>query len=164
MSNRDESTQFPQPYFTDEVIHLVNDINVTFQKLFHEFYAPYGLTFVQIPVLMALRRHGVMTVSQLGKELEIGSSNITPLCKRLENAGLVTRTRSTEDQRVVHVEITPHALDLINKIEHSISEVTSMSERNEEDNEIIIEGLQKLYARLVELNNNAEEINQNNRK
>jgi DNA-binding MarR family transcriptional regulator len=159
MENAMDSTHFPQPYFKDEIIHLINDINVMFQKLYHAFYSPYGLTLVQIPVLMTLRRYGVMTVSQLGKQLEIGSSNITPLCKRLENSGLVTRTRSLKDQRVVHVEITPHALEIIEKIEAEIRESSPSFENDAEDCEIITKGLQTLYDRLKKLNENTQKHN-----
>ena len=100
-----------------------------------------------------------MTVSQLGKQLEIGSSNITPLCKRLENSGLVTRTRSLKDQRVVHVEITPLALEIIEKIEAEIRESSPSFENDAEDCEIITKGLQTLYDRLKKLNENTQKHN-----
>lgn len=144
----DKGTCFPQPYFEEEVIYLLNDINIMFQKLFHEFYSPYGLTMVQIPVLMTLKRNGKMMVSELGRQLEIGSSNITPLCKRMENAGLVTRTRSQEDQRVVHVEITPHAIEIIEKIEREILDSAPQMKKSDEADRIILDGLSALYERL----------------
>ena len=73
MENAMDSTHFPQPYFKDEIIHLINDINVMFQKLYHAFYSPYGLTLVQIPVLMtaALRSHDGFSAGQtVGNRLQ----------------------------------------------------------------------------------------------
>lgn len=151
MANTD-NTVFPQPYFNDEIIHRVNDINVMIQKLFHAFYTPYGLTFVQVPVLMALRRHGRMRVSELGKTLEIGSSNITPLCKRLEKAHLVTRNRSDEDQRVVYVEITDYAKEILNKIEQEINaKAPAIATISPDDTATILNGLDTLYRYLSSL-------------
>ena len=144
-----ELTRNIQPYFDNEVLHRINDINVMLQKLFHAFYTPYGLTYVQVPVLMALRRQGKMRVSELGKTLEIGSSNITPLCKRLERAGLVTRTRSDEDQRVVYVEITDTSLRILEQIEKEIANrMPKIDNVSKEDNQIIIQGLDTLYNNL----------------
>ncbi|HHX36402.1 MAG TPA: MarR family transcriptional regulator [Clostridiaceae bacterium] len=145
---------FPQPYFNDNIIHYLNDINVLIKKLFHSFYTPYGLTFVQVPVLMALRRNGKMRVSDLGESLEIGSSNITPLCKRLEKSNLVTRTRSDEDQRVVFVEITDYALDILDKIEEDFNARMPDSVRLNNNESVAIEnGLEQLHLYLVNLYN-----------
>ncbi len=136
-------------YFNDEIIQRVNDINVLVQKLFHTFYSPHGLSHVQAPVLMALRRYGKMSVSELGRSLEIGASNMTPLCKRLERANMVTRTRSEQDQRVVYVEITDHALEILEQIEAEINErAPQISELAEKDGDRIMEGLDLLIGYL----------------
>ena len=149
-----DNAMFPQPYFNDDIIHRINDVNVMLQKLFHAFYTPYGLTFVQVPVLMALRRHGKMRVSELGQALEIGSSNITPLCKWLEKANLVTRTRSNEDQRVVYVDITPYAEDILSKIEQEINaKAPEANEMTVADTDAILNGLNILYRNLCDLGN-----------
>lgn len=141
-----------QPKINNDVLHRINDINIMIHKLFHAFYSPHGLTYVQVPVLMALRRHGKMRVSDLGRSLEIGSSNITPLCKRLERANLVTRSRSNQDQRVVYVEITEHALEMLDKIEKQIGQyLPEISQARPEDHEVIMNGLNTLYALLENL-------------
>jgi DNA-binding MarR family transcriptional regulator len=101
---------------------------------------------------MALRRNGKMRVSDLGDSLEIGSSNITPLCKRLEKSNLVTRTRSDDDQRVVFIEITDHALNILDKIEEDFNTRMSESSRLDLDQSSKIEsGLENLYTYLVDL-------------
>ncbi|MDD4368928.1 MAG: MarR family winged helix-turn-helix transcriptional regulator [Oscillospiraceae bacterium] len=133
-------------YFEDLLVQTLGEINVMFEKVVHTFYAPYGLTFVQIPVLMTLFKNGPMTVSQLGRTLEIGSSNITPLCKRLEKAGLVTRNRDTVDQRVVYINITDHARNILHKISMEIRNSIKVQLLNQEQQDSVIKGMELLKA------------------
>lgn len=137
------SNQEPEEYFEDNSIHLLSEINLIFEKITHYYYAPFGLTHVQIPILMTLLKQGSMTVSQLGRTLEIGSSNITPLCKRLESMQLVTRKRDQYDQRVVFVTITDHAKELLMEINRSIRSKTEadVSPLSAEDQEHVDRGL-----------------------
>ncbi|HSV80660.1 MAG TPA: MarR family transcriptional regulator, partial [Ramlibacter sp.] len=47
-----------------------------------------------------------LAVSELGERLTLDSGTLTPLLKRLEAAGLITRLRATEDERRVLVSLT----------------------------------------------------------
>jgi MarR family transcriptional regulator, organic hydroperoxide resistance regulator len=58
-------------------------------------------------VLLILWETGTSTVRQLGDRLELDSGTLSPLVKRLQSLGLVTRTRSTLDERVVEISLTP---------------------------------------------------------
>ena len=73
-------------------------------------YTPYlkalGLTYTQYIVLMVLWEHGSVNVGQLGATLYLDAGTLTPLLKRLEKAGYVTRERSKEDERITIVTIT----------------------------------------------------------
>lgn len=71
-----------------------------------------GLTYPQYLVLCALGEGGSMTVGAIANQLDLESSTVTPLIKRLETAGLVERRRGTEDERKVEVTMTSagHAL------------------------------------------------------
>ena len=66
-----------------------------------------GLTYLQYVVLALLYEHDDQTVSSLGEKLFLDSSALTPLLKRLEAMGHVTRERDAQDERVVRVNITP---------------------------------------------------------
>ena len=74
-------------------------------------YAPYlkplGLTYTQYVVLMALWEHESLNVGQLGEILHLDAGTLTPLLKRLEKAGYVTRERSKKDERITIISITP---------------------------------------------------------
>ncbi|MBC3762503.1 MarR family winged helix-turn-helix transcriptional regulator [Quadrisphaera oryzae] len=69
--------------------------------------APHGLTYPQYLVITLLRISGTTTVGGVGEELGLESSTLSPLLTRLAERGLVTRTRSTDDERRVEVSLTP---------------------------------------------------------
>jgi MarR family transcriptional regulator, organic hydroperoxide resistance regulator len=68
---------------------------------------PLGLTYPQYLVMMVLWEEDGATVGRLGERLHLDSGTLTPLLKRLEAAGLVRRTRSTTDERVVEIWLSP---------------------------------------------------------
>ena len=70
------------------------------------YLSPLGLTYTQYVVLMVLWEHESMNVGQLGSILYLDAGTLTPLLKRLEKAGYVTRERSKEDERVTLISIT----------------------------------------------------------
>jgi DNA-binding MarR family transcriptional regulator len=74
----------------------------------------FGLTYPQYLVLLVLweRDGDPTTVKQLGAALWLDSGTLSPLLKRLEAAGLVSRTRSARDERVVEVGLTPAGREL----------------------------------------------------
>ena len=79
------------------------------------YLKPLGLTYTQYVVLMALWEHESLNVGQLGSILHLDAGTLTPLLKRLEKAGYVTRERSKEDERVTVISITPEGNKLKEK-------------------------------------------------
>lgn len=73
---------------------------------------PLGLTYTQYLVMMVLWSEERVSVKELGKRLRLESSTLTPLLKKLESAGYVTRTRSKKDERVTLVSLTEEGRDL----------------------------------------------------
>ncbi len=67
-----------------------------------------GITYPQFLVLQAINEAGEegRSIGGLAERLALEPSTITPLAKRLEAAGLVTRTRHPEDERQVRVRLT----------------------------------------------------------
>lgn len=78
---------------------------------------PLGLTYPQYLVMLVLWEHGEASVGELGQRLHLDSGTLTPLLKRLEAAGLVSRRRSPEDERVVIAALTPAGKRLRGKAE-----------------------------------------------
>ena len=78
--------------------------------MFNRFYRPLldelRLTYPQYLVLVVLWREGGQSVSQLAARLKLETSTLTPMLKRLEKTGYVSRTRGTRDERVVTIDLT----------------------------------------------------------
>ena len=74
-------------------------------------YRPYleglDLTYTQYITMMVLWENKELRVKEVGERLFLDSSTLTPLLKRLEEKGYVTRRRSAEDERDLIVTITP---------------------------------------------------------
>ena len=65
-----------------------------------------GLTYPQYLAMLVLWERDGLMVSELGERLYLDSGTLTPLLKRLEASGLITRIRAVEDERRVHITLT----------------------------------------------------------
>lgn len=86
--------------------------------LYRPILGELGLTYPQYLVLLVLweRPDRPRTVKQLGTALRLDSGTLSPLLKRLERAGLVTRRRAVRDERLVEVELTGAGRDLRQRV------------------------------------------------
>ena len=75
-------------------------------RAYRPLLEPLGLTYPQYLVMLALWEQAPRTVKALGQALELDSGTLTPLLKRLEVAGFVTRTRDAQDERRVQIALT----------------------------------------------------------
>ena len=75
-------------------------------KLYKPLLDELGLTYPQYLVMLVLWEQDGPMVSELGQRLSLDSGTLTPLLKRLEAAGLVSRMRDVADERRVHIHLT----------------------------------------------------------
>ncbi len=109
----------------------VYSVHHAFNQVYKSLLDPLGLTYPQYLVLVALWSGGGQTVGQIGQRLGLESNTLTPLVKRLEKNGLVTRSRDPEDERRVLVALTPEGEALRGQVAHvpnCIAEATGLSE------------------------------------
>ena len=106
----------------DQLLRLDNQICFAVYSAAHAFNRVYkplldrlGLTYPQYLVMLALWERDGVPVKDIGERLFLDSGTLTPLLKRLETAGLVKRTRSTEDERQVLIALTPQGQALKEK-------------------------------------------------
>lgn len=82
-------------------------------------YTPYldelNLTYTQYIAMMVMWEEKEMNVKELGKKLYLDSGTLTPLLKKLEQKGFVSRKRSEKDERVLQVAITEEGENLKEK-------------------------------------------------
>ena len=75
-------------------------------KLYRPFLDALNLTYTQYIAMMVLWEHKKLNVKELGEKLFLDSGTLTPVLKSLEAKGLLIRSRSEEDERVLNVELT----------------------------------------------------------
>src|SRR4051812_8942122 len=75
-------------------------------KVYKPLLDGMGLTYPQYLAMLALWEKDGLMVSELGERLFLDSGTLTPLLKRLEAAGLISRIRAVEDERRVHITLT----------------------------------------------------------
>lgn len=78
-----------------------------FNRSYKPLLDPYGLTYPQYLVLLALWEEDARTVKALGTTLGLDSGTLSPLLKRLEASGYLRRARDRADERQVIVTLTP---------------------------------------------------------
>jgi DNA-binding MarR family transcriptional regulator len=75
-------------------------------KLYKPMLEDMGLTYPQYLAMLVLWEQDGLTVSELGERLYLDSGTLTPLLKRMESAGLLSRLRAVQDERRVHITLT----------------------------------------------------------
>lgn len=98
-------------------------------RLFAQFYEKelksFGLTYSQYLVLLSLWEENPQTLHSIGQKLDLSSNTLTPLLKRLEQSGWVTRQKSDQDKRQLIVSLTQKAKEQKQPIYDAISKCVS---------------------------------------
>ncbi|WP_323706724.1 MarR family transcriptional regulator [Mammaliicoccus sciuri] len=98
-------------------------------RLFAQFYEKelksFGLTYSQYLVLLSLWEENPQTLHSIGHKLDLLSNTLTPLLKRLEQSGWVTRQKSDQDKRQLIVSLTQKGKDQKHPIYDAISKCVS---------------------------------------
>lgn len=88
------------------ICFAVYSTNHAFSRVYKPLLEQLGVTYPQYLVLATLWAKGDQKVGSLGEMLFLEYSTLTPLLKRLEGLGLITRTRDPDDERQVHIGLT----------------------------------------------------------
>lgn len=88
--------------------------NVT--GLYTPWLKPVGLTYTQYIVFLVLWEKDGIPVSEIGDKLMLDNGTLSPLLKKLEQAGYLVRRRSSEDERVVTITLTEKGKALQEKV------------------------------------------------
>ena len=97
----------------DQALQLDNQLcfalysaSLAMTKLYKPLLDELGLTYPQYLVMLVLWEGDGLMVSELGQRLSLDSGTLTPLLKRLEAAGFISRLRDVQDERRVHIHLT----------------------------------------------------------
>ncbi|MBB2752481.1 UNVERIFIED_ORG: DNA-binding MarR family transcriptional regulator [Rhizobium aethiopicum] len=91
----------------------VYSANLAFGRAYKPVLDALGLTYTQYIAMVALSEEDEQTVSMLGEKLFLESNTLTPILKKLESVGFITRHRDPADERQVRVSLTPAGRDLL---------------------------------------------------
>jgi DNA-binding MarR family transcriptional regulator len=99
--------------FPQDVLKLDQQLCFAVYSAAHSFNRAYkpllealGLTYPQYLVMMVLWERNGQTVKEIGARLDLDSGTLSPLLKRLEKMGMITRTRDENDERQVVISLT----------------------------------------------------------
>jgi DNA-binding MarR family transcriptional regulator len=95
-----------QSVLDDLVCFALYNASHAITQTYRTALAPWGLTYPQYLVFVALWSEGAMSVRDLGARLELDSGTLSPLTKRMEQAGYLERSRASDDARVVTIRLT----------------------------------------------------------
>lgn len=116
-----------QPIRLDnQLCFRVYTANKKFNKFYQDALKPFDLTYPQYIALLTLWENAPMSVKKIGKHLHLDSGTLTPLLKRLESHGWITRTRSPQDERTVIIELTDMALNQRDKVFDRVNSCQNM--------------------------------------
>ncbi len=115
--------------------------------LYTPWLKPLGLTYTQYIVLLVLWERDGISVTEIGEKLMLDNGTLSPLLKKMEQAGYVQRRRCRKDDRVVEITLTDAGRALQEKAKEVPGRVASCID-------LPPEKAQALYALLYELLDN----------
>jgi DNA-binding MarR family transcriptional regulator len=96
----------PLPQLADFMCFAVYSANLAYGRAYKPILQELGVTYTQWIAIVALWEEDDQTVSRLGERLFLESNTLTPILKKLESLGYLTRRRDPADERQVIVSLT----------------------------------------------------------
>jgi MarR family transcriptional regulator, organic hydroperoxide resistance regulator len=109
--------QHPLP-LSDMLCFALYSATHAMQSVYKPLLDDLGLTYPQYLVLVSLWGQDNQTVGKLGAALHLESNTLTPLLKRMEAAGHLTRHRNANDERQVQIRLTDQGRNLKARTQH----------------------------------------------
>ena len=103
------------PKLADFLCFSIYSANLAYGRDYKKILDQLGLTYTQYIAIVALWEEDDLTVGRLGEKLFLESNTLTPILKKLEAMGYLTRRRNPEDERQVRVSLTAAGRDLREK-------------------------------------------------
>lgn len=108
----------PAQLLDNQLCFSLYSASLAMTKLYKPLLDGLALTYPQYLVMLVLWENDGMSVSALGERLSLDSGTLTPLLKRMESAGWLTRQRSSADERRVQVWLSPAGQQLQARAAH----------------------------------------------
>ncbi len=120
--------QKPSMLLNEQLCFALYSAGLAMNKLYRKLLRDLGLTYPQYLVMIVLWEKDHLNVSEIGEQLFLDSATLTPLLKRLESSGLLTRVRATTDDRQVIISLTSKGRELQQRAQSIPTSVMCASE------------------------------------
>ena len=140
--------------FKLEIYRISKSLKTAMNVVLKPIYEKAGLTKSQLVILAAIKRKKILTVGKLAQEFRLNQGNVSSLCKKLEQQGLLIRTRSKGDERVVTLSATPLADEKMETVNVCVKKLLHIIERDVAEPgqlEVIMLGFRELERLISEL-------------
>ncbi len=121
---------------------------------YRTFLNKIDLTYPQYLVMLVLWEYKEQTVTNIGDKLRLDSGTLTPLLKRLEQKGLVSRSRSTSDERVVNITLTKAGEELKAKVKNLPKNMMASLQLPMEELKALKESVERILKIIYQKNEN----------
>jgi DNA-binding MarR family transcriptional regulator len=95
------------PLLGEQLCFALYSTSLAMDKIYRKLLRELGLTYPQYLVMLVLWERDGISVSEVGERLYLNSATLTPMLKRIEALGLLSRRRAQEDERQVIVSLSP---------------------------------------------------------
>jgi MarR family transcriptional regulator, organic hydroperoxide resistance regulator len=136
----------------NQLCFAIYETSSEFTKLYSNVLHPFGLTYPQYLVLLALWEKDGLTVKELGETLNLGTGTLTPMITRMEANGWLRKERAKVDERKVFIHLQTKAMEDKLAITQKVSEEILSCKIELEEYEQLLKQLNQLQAKLRERN------------
>lgn len=138
---------------TDQLCFSAYSLSKAFVNQYKSILDPYSLTYPQYMVLLCLWENPRQNVQMLGEQLNLDSGTLSPMLKRMEKNGYLTRRRNPEDERQILVEITDKSINIKDELQRNILECFSLLNLSKEEYLELLNQLKTLTKNIGGLKN-----------
>jgi len=145
------------PQFDEQACFMINAASKKIASCYREILDPLGITYPQYLVLVCLWRQDGLSLDQIGEQLHLDSGTLTPLIKRLESKGMLTRKRNPLDERCLIIELTEESKAMQRHVPSILENVITSLNMTEQELSVFLNSLHKIV-------NNIDEIKKKDQK
>ncbi len=131
----------------NQLCFAIYSTSLAYTKVYKPILDPLGLTYPQYLVMLVLWEEDNLTVKAIGEKLFLDSGTLTPLLKRLEITGYLTRQRDKTDERKVLIKLTQEGSAMSTKAMDIAKSVMCITQQN-------LDEVTRLVNELTELRDN----------
>lgn len=138
-----------QPLLDQQLCFALYSTSLAMTRVYRPLLQPLGLTYPQYIVLMSLWAEDGLSVSTLGERVALDSGTLTPLLKRMEQAGWIHRRRGEDDERRVFIHLSAEGRALKRRAPRILEQVAGATDCSRDTLESLTASLHRLRQSLL---------------